>query len=173
MCVRALKREFSYHAPLCLSLIDKNFGPKPFRWFNSWLDRPGCEEVILSGLLGWSNSGPADLNLIRKLGSLRCKLKAWINDLRIKENEDVKRLNLEKEDMERLMEHKELDEAELWVWVECKKSLQEIDSFRHRDMRQKSRVKWASLGDENTSFFHSVVNGRKARNALPGLEVRG
>ena len=34
-------------------------------------------------------------------------------------------------------------------------------------------MKWASLGDENTAFFHAVVNGRKARNAILGLEVNG
>ncbi|MFS7889004.1 putative RNA-directed DNA polymerase [Helianthus anomalus] len=67
---------------------------------------------------------------------------------------------------------KNLEEEELWVWTECKKSLQEIELYRSRDLKQKSRVKWASLGDENTSFFHSVVNGRKARNTIPGLEIR-
>lgn len=32
--VRALSRELSDHAPLLLSLVDTNFGPKPFRWFD-------------------------------------------------------------------------------------------------------------------------------------------
>ena len=75
--------------------------------------------------------------------------------------------------MEVIMEHQDLEESDLWVWSECVKGLQEIDFFRTRDFQQKSRVQWASLGDENSSFFHNVVKGRQARNAIPGLEVRG
>ena len=71
------------------------------------------------------------------------------------------------------MEDKEFEESEMWVWTECKKNLEDIEYFRSRDIKQKSRVKWAALGDENTSFFHNVVNGRKARNAIPGLEIDG
>ncbi|KAL6521526.1 hypothetical protein OROGR_018095 [Orobanche gracilis] len=171
--LKALIREHSDHAPLCLSLIDTNFGPKPFRWFDSWFDRPGCEDVVKSALLGWNNVEPPDVNLINKLGVLRAKLRGWIAEWKNKDKEDENRLNEEKEDMERLMEQKELDEAELWVWSECKKSIQEIENLRTRDLKQKSRVKWAALGDENTSFFHSMINGRKARNAIPGLEIRG
>ncbi|XP_076957720.1 uncharacterized protein LOC143633271 [Bidens hawaiensis] len=40
-------------------------------------------------------------------------------------------------------------------------------------MKQKSRVRWASFGDDNSAYFHNMVNGRKARNAIPGLEIDG
>lgn len=71
------------------------------------------------------------------------------------------------------MEQKQLEEEELWVWSECTKCLKEIESYRACDIRQKSWCKWASLGDENSSFSHNVVKGRHARNAIPGLEVSG
>ncbi|PWA52254.1 RNA-directed DNA polymerase, eukaryota [Artemisia annua] len=140
--VRALRRELSDHTLLLLSLVDTNFGLKPFRWFDSWLERPGCVEV-------------------------------WSKESRSKEKEEETRLKKEKEDLEVLMEQQELEEADFWVWSECTKCLQEIEFYRSRDFRQKSRVKWASLGDENSSYFHNVVKGRQARNAIPSLEVRG
>ncbi|PWA68527.1 RNA-directed DNA polymerase, eukaryota, Reverse transcriptase zinc-binding domain protein [Artemisia annua] len=149
--VRALRRELSDHTPLLLSLVDTNFGPKPFRWFDSWLERPGCVEVINSVMDGWIYDDPPELSLIQKLKMLRDKLKVW----------------------KVLMEQQELEEADFWVWSECTKCLQEIEFYRSRDFRQKSRVKWASLGDENSSYFHNVVKGRQARNAIPSLEVRG
>ena len=141
-CVRALNKEFSDHAPLILTLKDTNFGPKPFRWFDSWIDRPGCEEVINSVLVGRSNVGPADMNLMRKLKRLRDRLKVWIKECRLKEAEDEIRLKQEKEYMELLMEQRDLEESKLWVWSECKKSLEEIELYRSRDLKQKSRVKW-------------------------------
>ena len=32
---------------------------------------------------------------------------------------------------------------------------------------------WASLGDANTKFFHSVASARKNHNAIWGLEDEG
>ena len=172
-CVRALHRDLSDHSPLIMSLVDTNFGLKPFRWFDSWVDRLGCQEFVKSVLVGSHFEGPSDKILSMKLKSLRNRLKVWYKHCKIKEDEDVNRLRAEKEEYEILMENKELEEQDLWVWSECKKSLEEIELHRSRDIKQKSRVKWASLGDENTAFFHAVVNGRKARNAIPGLEVNG
>ncbi|XP_022031427.1 uncharacterized protein LOC110932398 [Helianthus annuus] len=172
-CARALNRELSDHSPLILSLVDTNFGPKPFRCFDSWLDRPGCVEIITSVLTGNNMEGPSDLNLNNKLKMLRNRLKVWYKACKCNEEEEEKRLRKERDEIERLMEQKDLEESKLWVWSECKKSLEEIELFRSRDIRKKSRVKWAALGDENTGFFHSTVNGRKARNAIPGLQVNG
>jgi hypothetical protein len=35
--------------------------------------------------------------------------------------------------------------------------------------KQKARILWLSLGDQNTSYFHKSVNGRQNRNKLLSL----
>ena len=40
-------------------------------------------------------------------------------------------------------------------------------------LHQKSQSKWISQGDANTIFFHLVVNGRRKRNNLRGLNIEG
>jgi len=35
--------------------------------------------------------------------------------------------------------------------------------------KQKARIQWLSLGDQNTSYFHKSVNGRQNRNKLISL----
>ena len=40
-------------------------------------------------------------------------------------------------------------------------------------MKQRARVRWASKGDENSRYFHGLVNCRKASNGLPGLMING
>jgi hypothetical protein len=35
--------------------------------------------------------------------------------------------------------------------------------------KQKARIQWLSLGDQNTSYFHKLVNGRQNRNKLLSL----
>ncbi|XP_022023792.1 uncharacterized protein LOC110924059 [Helianthus annuus] len=158
--VRALKREKSDHSPLLLSLVDTNFGPKPFRWYDSWIDKPGCLEVINSVLGDWINTGPTDVNLTNKLKALKEKLKVWIKGSRLNERQDESNLRQEKESLEVLMEHQDLEESDVWVWTECVKCLEDIELMKSHDIRQKSRIKWAILGDENASFFHNIVKGR-------------
>ena len=35
--------------------------------------------------------------------------------------------------------------------------------------KQKAKIQWLSLGDQNTSYFHKSVNGRQNRNKLLSL----
>ncbi|XP_076944140.1 uncharacterized protein LOC143614650 [Bidens hawaiensis] len=165
-CLRALPRNLSDHSPLVLSLIDTNFGPKPFRWFNSWLDKEGCDDLVAKVLEDCVFSGPSDMVLLKKL-------KKWIKDTKVKEGEELAKLKAEREEYELLMEEREPEEDEVWVCVECRKGIEEVELLKSKDIKQKSRVKWANFGDDNTAYFHSVVNGRKARNSIPGLEVEG
>jgi len=81
-----------------------------------------------------------------------------------------------KDDLERLevvMEDRDLEEAERWVWEECRKGIDHFNFCQNRDLKQKSRVRWAIDGDDNSAFFHRVVNGRKATNSIPGLLIEG
>ncbi|XP_021999377.1 uncharacterized protein LOC110896221 [Helianthus annuus] len=41
------------------------------------------------------------------------------------------------------------------------------------DLKQRSRVKWAVEGDENTSFFHNIVNANQSSNRINGLMMNG
>ena len=59
------------------------------------------------------------------------------------------------------------------MWLECKKGIAELEVFQAKDLLQKSRVNWAKHGDDNTAYFHSVINGRKASNTIQGLMVNG
>uniref|UniRef100_A0A251TIJ6 Putative reverse transcriptase domain-containing protein n=1 Tax=Helianthus annuus TaxID=4232 RepID=A0A251TIJ6_HELAN len=45
--------------------------------------------------------------------------------------------------------------------------------LKSKDLKQKSWVKWASLGDDNSTYFHRCINGRKAANVISGVLVNG
>lgn len=40
-------------------------------------------------------------------------------------------------------------------------------------LKQRSRVKWAADGDENSAFFHGIIKGRMKRNSLKGIALNG
>ncbi|XP_021979365.1 uncharacterized protein LOC110875476 [Helianthus annuus] len=153
---RALDREKSDHSPLILKVEDRNYGPKPFKFFNSWLHRKDFDDVVSKACLDYNGRGDPDKDSVNK-------------------EEEVEYASLSKEvnDLDEIVEERDLVEAEQWIYWEAKVRLKELEEFKAKDLRQKSRVKWAKEGDENTSFFHSVINKRRVSNAIPGLVVNG
>lgn len=42
-----------------------------------------------------------------------------------------------------------------------------------QSLKQKSRLKWAIDGDENSRFFQGVVRGRLKKNSIHDLSING
>ncbi|XP_076942323.1 uncharacterized protein LOC143612158 [Bidens hawaiensis] len=91
-CLRALNRELSDHNPILLTVVDTNYGPKPFKWFDSWLDRDDCFDVVKNALSNAYYEGPADISLFKKLAEVKRELKNWWKCVSTKEGEEISRL---------------------------------------------------------------------------------
>ncbi|PWA44356.1 RNA-directed DNA polymerase, eukaryota, Reverse transcriptase zinc-binding domain protein [Artemisia annua] len=120
-CLRALPRDYSDHCPLLLTVMDSNYGAKPFRWFNSWLEREGCVEVVMKAFDNCTFEGPPDVVINKKLSCIRGVLRSWWEQVLIKEGEILIHLKNDIERIEKVMEERELEEEEILVWEECKK----------------------------------------------------
>ncbi|GKA69148.1 RNA-directed DNA polymerase, eukaryota, reverse transcriptase zinc-binding domain protein [Tanacetum coccineum] len=44
-----------------------------------------------------------------------------------------------------------------------------LDRLKNLDLHQKSRIKWDNEGDENSKFFHGLVNQRRRTNSIQGI----
>nr|GEV73123.1 RNA-directed DNA polymerase, eukaryota [Tanacetum cinerariifolium] len=53
------------------------------------------------------------------------------------------------------------------------KQLHELKESDARDSIQKAKVQWAIEGDENSNFFHGVINRKRANLAIRGVMVDG
>jgi len=71
-----LDRHLSDHMPIYLHEIEVDYGPTPFRLFNSWLVEDEFVEVVKKS---WSRDGLSKLNSMVKL---KYKLKALKNDIK-------------------------------------------------------------------------------------------
>ncbi|GJZ12725.1 RNA-directed DNA polymerase, eukaryota [Tanacetum coccineum] len=49
------------------------------------------------------------------------------------------------------------------------KQLHDIKSADSRDSFQKAKIKWAVEGDENSKFFHGIINRKRANLAIKGI----
>ncbi|KAM0036333.1 putative RNA-directed DNA polymerase [Helianthus debilis subsp. tardiflorus] len=71
------------------------------------------------------------------------------------------------------MESRDLLEEEEWIMAENRRTVREVEFRKNADLKQWARLKWALEGDENSKFFHAMVNSRKLVNSIHGLNVNG
>ncbi|GJS10576.1 RNA-directed DNA polymerase, eukaryota [Tanacetum coccineum] len=53
------------------------------------------------------------------------------------------------------------------------KDLQDINSRYALDMAQKAKIRWAIEGDENSKYFHGIINKKQSELAIRGVLVDG
>ncbi|KAI3794371.1 hypothetical protein L1987_37001 [Smallanthus sonchifolius] len=172
-CLRAHPCLLSDHCPLSLSVANNNFGPRPFRVFSSWIGKPGFDEAVRSASASSSGIVPPDIAITKKFARIRAALKDWRDKFLEKEGEEEAETRLELERLEEELEIRDLSEEEEWTMSECKKVIKDIGDRKNFDLKQRSRVRWAIDGDENSKFFHALINNRRASNSIPGLLIDG
>nr|GEW14136.1 RNA-directed DNA polymerase, eukaryota [Tanacetum cinerariifolium] len=55
--------------------------------------------------------------------------------------------------------------------VEVLNSLRYIDQMHAMDLAQKAKIKWSIEGDENSSFFHGMLNKKRNQSNIRGIMV--
>ncbi|GJR97627.1 RNA-directed DNA polymerase, eukaryota [Tanacetum coccineum] len=57
--------------------------------------------------------------------------------------------------------------------MEVLNSIQHLDKIQAMDMAQKAKVKWAIEGDENSRYFHGILNKKRSQSNIRGIMVDG
>lgn len=70
-------RTLSDHFPLLLEVGDFEWGPSPFRFYNSWLLNPECIKIIDSSLSQDRSPGWAGFVIAAKLRNIKAGVKKW------------------------------------------------------------------------------------------------
>ncbi|XP_022014172.1 uncharacterized protein LOC110913658 [Helianthus annuus] len=167
----ALDKLYSDHRPLLLSTTPSDFGHIPFRFYNSWLEKHGFVDFVVSKCNQFSFNGPGDLALATKLKWLKNRIKEWVvaDKRRTEGLYSLQRSRVN--NLEALAEVRVLSQAELDQRMEAKQFLADMDELKQQDARQKSRIRWAIHGDENSGFFHATVNANLSSNRINGIFI--
>ncbi|XP_022030769.1 uncharacterized protein LOC110931693 [Helianthus annuus] len=118
-------------------------------------------------------NGPADMALSVKMRWLKNNVKAWLKVEKEKSNGEylVKKNRIQQ--LERLAESRSLEVGELNERAECISFIMDSDRRNQLDAKQKSGSRWALEGDENSAFYHNVINANISNNRINGLMVNG
>nr|GFD32977.1 RNA-directed DNA polymerase, eukaryota [Tanacetum cinerariifolium] len=141
---------------------------------HSWLNFEGFDKMILDT---WNGLSFVDLNHMvrfkKKLQALKKESRIWINAYKKKQagcSQDI-HAKLHQIDIE--LEKGGSNEDILLARMDLLKRLNDFQSSEARDRIQKAKIQWAIEGDENSKFFHGVINRKLANLAVKGVMVDG
>ncbi|XP_071691426.1 uncharacterized protein [Rutidosis leptorrhynchoides] len=165
----------NFYGKLEAILRDKqiDFGPKPFKIFNVWLENKEVEKVIIQGWNKQVNGSRLDCKFRNKLKNIKESLREWSRhqygtlDIEL-ENAKNKACALEKK-----AEECNLSENEHEEWKKAREDWFQKEKEKGEMLKQKARLKWAIERDENSKFFHSSIKRRNNRGNIRGLFIDG
>ncbi|KAL4570415.1 hypothetical protein LXL04_026067 [Taraxacum kok-saghyz] len=174
--VTVLPRLHSDHCPILISAKGVDFDPRPFRFFNSWLLESSLDEVVKAGWTvdlssGYFSSLSPLAIVAGKLKHTKEKIKQWQIHEKEQEHKMTKDLTDKMNDLDLKAEETPLSAEEINTRKNLHHRLMELESKRIQDIRQKARCKWALEGDENSGFFHGLINNNYQKQTLTGLNI--
>ena len=149
-----------------------DWGPKPFKVYDGWLMNKDYQNVVRNC---WSESQPKGWGgyvLKSKLQILKQRLKNWSKDNIGDLGNKVKKIQQKLNDLENSLSAQPSDQ-QVQELKKTQADLWEKATLHESFVRQKSRSKWIKEGDNNTSYFHRIINYSKRRNALRGMLIDG
>ncbi|KAK2456934.1 hypothetical protein QL285_004253 [Trifolium repens] len=170
-CVWVLTRDVADHCPLVLKYNNADWGPKPFRFNNFWLQNSAFKDLVTTTWAAQRIEGWMGFVLKEKLKGLKVAIKEW-NGITYRRTEGDKQkliyeilaLDLKSESVglvdEEVVKRKKLFE-DLW------QTLKSIDALTY----QRARSNWLKEGDLNSRYFHNCINMRTRRNLVVALRT--
>ncbi|KAD4178377.1 hypothetical protein E3N88_26968 [Mikania micrantha] len=94
--VKVLDRRWSDHRPIVLLSTNNDYGPAPFRFYNSWLANRELNDIVITSWNGsyFDSSGAADYLLLQKLRRLKEEIKKRAKNNRLKDTVEATTLEL-------------------------------------------------------------------------------
>ncbi|GKC55783.1 RNA-directed DNA polymerase, eukaryota [Tanacetum coccineum] len=169
-----LERYLSDHRPILLRESHFDYGPISFRFFHHWIEMEGFSKVVEDA---WREA-PCDasnamINMMMKLKYLKAKIREWNKKNTLSAKNVKAKHKDELEALEAIIDKGDGNVEVVNKRMEVVNSLQKIDKIHSSEMAQKAKVKWSIEGDENTSFFHGMLNKKWSLLNIRGIMVDG
>ncbi|GKA39337.1 RNA-directed DNA polymerase, eukaryota [Tanacetum coccineum] len=154
-----LDRHLSDHRPILLREVFTDYGATPFRFYHSWFSFQGFEHMVTNT---WNSTILNDSNRMirfkKKLQILKKEIRVYVADQKKKQLARVNDLKSKLSDIDRILDQGGVNDDLLLSRTECMNNLQDVKAVDARDSIQKAKIQWAMEGDENSNFFHGIVN---------------
>jgi hypothetical protein len=161
--------EVSDHSPMVVAISTNVPKAFIFRFENYWLMREDFNEVFLENWLPTSEGLDKAKSLTRKLKKLRGALKAWSSKFsNLKKT--ISNNSLALQFLDSLEEYRDLSIEEWNFKVVVRENLLALLEQQIIYWMQRGSIKWATMGDAGTKFFHANATIRHRGNLITNLK---
>ncbi|GJU85983.1 RNA-directed DNA polymerase, eukaryota, reverse transcriptase zinc-binding domain protein [Tanacetum coccineum] len=168
--ITAIDRMWSDHSPILLHVKKANFGPSPFKFYNTWLNKDGFDDLIKST---WDSMDTSNRNRnIRsheKLRGLKTAIKKWQADVRKNDRSQKHGILSEIKDIEKKIDDGSTSTSDHEKRIKLLQDIDKLDNLEALDLIQKAHIKWDIEGDENSKFFHGMINNKRRSQAITSI----
>ncbi|GJX85760.1 RNA-directed DNA polymerase, eukaryota [Tanacetum coccineum] len=169
-----LDRYLSDHRPIILRELSIDYGPTPFRFFHNWFDLVGFESFVADA---WCNISITESNamfrMALKLKILKGLIRGWVKGKKDKALVLKKELKNKLSDIDSSIDKGKTSSTILEERMAIMSNLSSLEKMESIELAQKAKVKWSIEGDENSKFFHGIINKRWNNLAIRGIVVDG
>ncbi|GJW10659.1 RNA-directed DNA polymerase, eukaryota [Tanacetum coccineum] len=125
----------------------------------------------------WKTSSFADSSKItilrKKFQALKASIKAWCKDDKHRSSEYRLSIQSRISDLDKMFDSGYSNEELVNERTSLLKELHNINKCHSLDMAQKAKVRWSIEGDENSKFFHGIINMKRSQLAIRGVLIEG
>ncbi|GKD28682.1 putative RNA-directed DNA polymerase, eukaryota, reverse transcriptase zinc-binding domain protein [Tanacetum coccineum] len=169
-----LDRHLSDHRLILLNEVHTDFGSTPFRIYHSWFKREGFDAMVELAWTSFTHSDPNRLiRFKKKLQDLKKIIRGWIKDQNISQYEMKQAIIDDLVAIDKKLDSGLASDTLLLERLELTCKLQDINQSKVKDFVQKAKIKWAVEGDENSKFFHGIINKRRSQLSIRGVLADG
>ncbi|KAL8508119.1 hypothetical protein ACS0TY_018617 [Phlomoides rotata] len=169
----ALPRTLSDHCPIFTRNRTIDWGPKPFKVKNSWFLLRDYDNMIEDFWNKTCIQGTAGFIFKEKLKLLKSELRVWdrknCSTMEHKAEEAKKKIS----ELDMKAEAVDLSAEEIEVRKDCFQTFKDAKLSKNIMLFQQSRDKWIKDGEENSKFFHAIINQRRKINNINGIFMGG
>nr|GEY56841.1 RNA-directed DNA polymerase, eukaryota [Tanacetum cinerariifolium] len=108
-----------------------------------------------------------------KLQLLKKVIRKWVAEYKSIHSNSIRDVKNKLSDIDKLLDKGGVTDDVLLSRMEAMTQLQELNSSDNCDFVQKAKVRWAIEGDENSKFFHGIINRKRANLSVKGVMSEG
>ena len=170
---QALPKIMSDHKPLLLDVGGSSWGPSLFRFEAMWLLHDGFDALVENWWNNFRFHGSPSKIFWLKQKALKEELKKWNKEVFGRVDQRLKEIMVLIEALETTEDMVGLDTQQQDQILSLKEECHRLSLMEETSERQKSRINWLKVGDENSKFFHGFANSRQRHNNISSIRLQG
>nr|GEY09381.1 RNA-directed DNA polymerase, eukaryota [Tanacetum cinerariifolium] len=155
-------------------LVSEDYCPIQFCFYHSWFKWDRFDVMVEQAWNSFSNSDTNGLiRFKKKLQDLKKIIRSWIKDKKFQKSGAINSIKEDLIDIDKNLDSGNVSDEILLKRMELTRQFHDINQMKVRDYVQKSKIKWAIEGDENSKFFHGIINKKRSQLSIREVFVDG